>query len=233
MNSIKPTIKIDIVSDVVCPWCYIGKRRLEKAIDQLGDQYHFEIEYHPFELNPTMPKEGVDQKEYLVDKFGSEDRYQQLTNNVTQVAAQEGLVFDYANQSTSPNTRVIHSIIQLAKLEGKHTQAVEAFFKAYFTDGVDLSRTENLIDIALSVGLENAADDEIFTDKNATAQVALAEKELGKLGISGVPFYIINNKYGVSGAQPTETFVQAFREIEKETATATTGDACDVDGENC
>src|ERR1043165_2282677 len=118
----KPTIKIDIVSDIVCPWCYIGKRRLEKAIDQLSGDFNFEIEYHPFELNADLPATGVGHKEYLSEKFGSEDRYHQLTNHVTQVAAQDGLDFQYDKQNVSPNTRVIHSIIQLAKLEGKHKE---------------------------------------------------------------------------------------------------------------
>lgn len=231
MNS-KPTIKIDIVSDVVCPWCYIGKRRLEKAIDQLSDQYHFELEYHPFELNPNTPLAGVNQREHLVDKFGSEERYEQLTANVTNVAAQEGLTFDYAKQSTSPNTRMMHSIVQLAKLEGKHLEAIEAFFKAYFTEGIDLTDKQVLSKIAQDAGLDSAANPELFASPQAIQQIALAEKELGKLGITGVPFYIINNKYGVSGAQASETFVKAFQEIQAENVNAT-GEACDVDGKNC
>lgn len=232
MNS-KPTIKIDIVSDVVCPWCYIGKRRLEKAIDQLSDQYNFELEYHPFELNPNTPLEGVNHRQHLVEKFGSEERYDQLTTNVTNVAAQEGLTFNYDKQTTSPNTRMMHSIVQLAKLEGKHLEAIEAFFKAYFTDGVDLTHKEVLSKIAQEAGLDSAANPELFASPQATQQIALAEKELGKLGITGVPFYIINNKYGVSGAQASETFVKAFQEIQAESAVTTNGDACDVDGSNC
>jgi predicted DsbA family dithiol-disulfide isomerase len=228
----KPTIKIDIVSDIVCPWCYIGKRRLEQAIDNLSGEFNFEIEYHPFELNAGLPPAGVDHKEYLSEKFGSVDRYDQLTNHVTQVAAQEGLSFHYEKQKVSPNTRVIHSIIQLAKLEGKHKEAVEAFFKAYFTDGVDLSKKENLAAIAKSIGLNDAADEEIFSDPNALRQIALAENEMGKLGISGVPFYIINNRYGVSGAQPSEAFMNAFREIALESV-GSGGESCDVDGKNC
>ena len=101
----KPVIKIDIVSDVVCPWCYIGKRRLEKAIDQLSDQYSFELEYHPFELNPEMPLQGVDQKQYLANKFGGETKYHQITEHTTRVAAEEGLSFHFNKQTTSPNTQ--------------------------------------------------------------------------------------------------------------------------------
>jgi predicted DsbA family dithiol-disulfide isomerase len=228
----KPVIKIDVVSDVVCPWCYIGKRRLEKAIDQLSSDYTFEIEYHPFELNPNTPSEGVNQKEYLTEKFGSEDRYHQITAHTTQVAAQEGLSFNFDKQRVSPNTRLMHSIIQLAKLEGNHTQAVEAFFKAYFIDGVDLSKKENLSAIAKEAGLHHAGDERFFADQEALQKIAQGEQEISKLGISGVPFYIINNKYGVSGAQATETFVRAFREVSQETVLAG-GESCDVDGKNC
>jgi predicted DsbA family dithiol-disulfide isomerase len=232
MNSTKPTIKIDIVSDVVCPWCYIGKRRLEKAIANLSNEFDFELEYHPFELNAEMPAEGADHKEYLSNKFGGESRYDQLTGHVTEVAQQEGLIFDYLKQKKSPNTRLVHSIVQLAKLEGKHLEAIEAFFKAYFTDGVDLTKKENLTAIAESIGLKDAANEKLFGDDKAVMQVALAEKEMGKLGITGVPFYIINNRYGVSGAQASETFVKAFREIGLEAAQLT-GESCDTDGKNC
>src|SRR6218665_489749 len=112
----KQKIKVDIVSDVVCPWCYIGKRRLEKAMGELSSEYDFDVEYHPFELNPGVPAEGLNQREYLVDKFGSEDRYDQITANTTQVAASEGLDFHFEKQAISPNTRKAHVLLQLAKL---------------------------------------------------------------------------------------------------------------------
>src|SRR5688500_1385875 len=139
----KPKIKVDVISDVVCPWCYIGKRRLEKAMDKLSDAYDFEVEYHPFELNPQMPVSGLNHKEYLVEKFGGEDRYEQLTGRVTQVAAVEGLLFDFEKQKTSPNTRKAHALIQLAREEGKQLVVMEAFFKAYFSDGIDLTLDKN------------------------------------------------------------------------------------------
>src|SRR5688572_33360049 len=119
---IKPKIKVDIVSDVVCPWCYIGKRRFEKAIDTLKDKFEFEVEYHPFELNPDTPLNGVNQKEHLTRKFGGEDRYNQLTNHVTKVAQDEGLQFDFENQHVLPNTRNAHRVIQFAKQEGKQLE---------------------------------------------------------------------------------------------------------------
>ncbi len=209
----KPKIKIDVVSDVVCPWCYIGKRRLEKAVVELSSAYDFEVEYHPFELNPTIPESGFNQREYLTKKFGGEDQYAEISNRVKGVAAEEGLDFDFSKQLTSPNTRKAHSLIQFAREEGKQLEVKEAFMKAYFTDGVDLSNKENLISVATNAGLDKEKVKKVLEDENAPIQIALAEHELSKLGISGVPFYIINNKYGISGAQPKETFIKAFQEI--------------------
>lgn len=228
----KPKIKIDIVSDVVCPWCYIGKRRLEKAIKQLDHKYDFELHYLPFELNPSMPQQGVNQKEYLSDKFGGEERYQQITEHTTSVAATDGLVFDFQKQTTSPNTRNAHIIIELADEHGKQLDAVEALFKAYFTDGVDLSKNENLLAIAESLGLPRQWAEKRINDPEAKSKIALRENEMTKLGITGVPFYIIDNKYGISGAQQPETFIKAFEEIGSKIETSSV-EACDIDAKNC
>ncbi len=235
MNSIsmlnKPVIKIDVVSDVVCPWCYIGKRRLEKAIDQLADQYTFDVTYHPFELNPSMPAQGANQQEYLINKFGGAERYQQITQYVSSVAATEGLEFNFDHQHTSPNTRDAHRIIELARKQGKQLEAKEAFLKAYFTDGVDLTKKENLIKVALSVGIDEQSVNDLLNSHDGLAEVELAEAEMQKLGVSGVPFYIINRQYGMSGAQPTATFKQALQEIGSKLELS--GEACDVEGKNC
>ncbi len=228
----KPTIKIDIVSDVVCPWCYVGKRRLEQALTKLSGQYHFELEYHPFELNPDMPPEGKNQAEYLGKKFGSESRYQEIISHMTQVAAQEGLDFHFEKQQVSPNTRNAHRLVQFAKSTGdNHLDLVEALFKAYFTDGVDLSKKENLVEVAVQAGMDRDTVEQILATDNGLKEVALAEKEMQQLGITGVPFYILNNKYGVSGAQPAETFVKALEQIGSEVNL--TGESCNVDGGNC
>jgi predicted DsbA family dithiol-disulfide isomerase len=227
----KPKIRIDVVSDVVCPWCYIGKRRLERALDHLHDQYDFEIEYQPFELNPDMPKEGVNQKEYLAKKFGSEARYEQITSQTTQTAATEGLKFDFARQNVSPNTKDAHRIIYLSKEEDKQPQVKEAFMKAYFEEGVDLSKRENLIAVSTRAGLdEGKVKSWLDSDKGLT-EVELAEQANYQRGISGVPFYIINNKYGVSGAQPTQAFIQMLTQVGKEVIAQ--GESCDVDAANC
>lgn len=223
-------IKIDIVSDVVCPWCYIGKRRIEKAIDQLKDKYEFEVSYLPFELNPMVPPAGLNQKEYLIKKFGSESKYNQITSHVTSVAAEEGLKFDFASQAVAPNTRDAHRIIWLAKQTGNQLAVKEAYMKAYFEDGVDLSKPENLIAIAVRAGLPEEKVISLLNSKEGLQEVITAEQLNQKRGVSGVPFYIINDQYGISGAQPTDVFVQAFTQIGSEVETA---NACDVETKEC
>jgi predicted DsbA family dithiol-disulfide isomerase len=228
----KPTIRIGVVSDVVCPWCYIGKRRLEKAMQKLSDRFDFEVEYLPFELNPQMPASGLDQKAYLKNKFGGEERYDQITRHVTAIAAQEGLTFNFQIQKTSPNTRNAHRLVQLAKEYQKHLEITEALFKAYFTEGVDLSKTENLIAIAIQAGLDKEKAELLLQGDTGIAEIEMTERQLQQSGVTGVPFYIVNNKYGISGAQPSESFIKAFEEITSENVPAS-GKACDVEKKDC
>jgi predicted DsbA family dithiol-disulfide isomerase len=228
----KPIIKIGVVSDIVCPWCYIGKRRLEKAMHKLSEKFDFEVEYFPFELNPQMPAQGLDQKDYLVNKFGGEARYQQLTGHVTEVASGEDLKFDYSTQKISPNTRTSHRLIQLAKEDGLQLEMVEALFKAYFTEGIDLSKTENLVEIAVAAGMQRDKVELFLQSSTGVAEVEMAELELQKLGITGVPFYVIDNKYGISGAQASDAFIKAFEEIGS-ASVQPQGQACDVEKKNC
>ena len=227
----KPVIKIDVVSDVVCPWCYIGKRRLEKAIDELKDRIHFEVEYHPFELNPDTPKKGFNHKEYLTKKFGSEERYQQMTNHVVTIAAQEGLKFNFNDQQVSPNTLDSHRLIAFAKNQGKQQEMKEALMNAYFEKGIDLTQNKNLVSIAEALGLDGNAVESFLNTEELVAEVKLEEKLNHQRGISGVPFYIINNKYSVSGAQPKEAFLQVFTEVGNEPFGV--AEACDIDTKNC
>lgn len=217
---IKTTIKIDVISDVVCPWCYIGKRRLEKALNKLDSEYTFEVTYHPFELNPSIPESGVNQKQYLSQKFGGEERYEKITAHVTQVAAEEGITFNFHKQAVSPNTRTAHRIIQLAKHVDKQAEVKEAFMKAYFTDGVDLTKMDNLIAIAQHAGLEGEIVAQLISGKQGVAEVIQAEKEIQQIGITGVPFYIVQSKYGLSGAQPPEAFIEVIQKAALENASA-------------
>ncbi|MFZ1809123.1 MAG: DsbA family oxidoreductase [Cyclobacteriaceae bacterium] len=212
-------ITIEVVSDVVCPWCYIGKRRLEKAIELLKGEYEFDVSYLPFELNPNMPKEGRNQKEYLTEKFGGNDRYEQLTSNVTSVAAEEGLLFDYTRQQNSPNTRDAHRLIWLAKQEGVQAEVKEALLKAYFKKGIDLTKNENLIDIVESAGLNRDKATALIASDEGLVEVEYLEQLNIQRGVTGVPFYIVNGKYGISGAQPSPSFVSAFKDISEKALT--------------
>lgn len=220
----KPKIKIDIVSDVVCPWCYIGKRRIEKAMAQLSNQFEFEVSYLPFELNSTTPSEGFNQKDYLTKKFGSEEKYNQITRHVTAIAAEEGLSFDFEKQKVSPNTRTAHRILWYAKREGKQLALKEAFMNAYFEKGVDLTKHENLIEISEKAGLSPEKVSALLNSEAGLVEVIQSEELNHQRGISGVPYYIINNQYGISGAQTADVFVQAFSEIGSQ-LTTTEGEA--------
>jgi len=226
----KPQIKIEVVSDVVCPWCYIGKRRLEKALDQLKDRFDFDVVYSPFELNPDMPLEGRNQKEYLTQKFGGETKYGQITNHVTKVAAGEGLNFNFINQHVSPNTRNAHRIIWFAKSKGKQLELKEALMKAYFEQGIDLSKNENLAQIAAQAGLDYKDVIALLESEEGLAEVVFAEQRNYQRGVTGVPFYIINNKYGISGAQPAEAFIETLTNIGSEVIEV---NVCDVDKVDC
>lgn len=212
-KNIQPTVHIDVISDVTCPWCYIGKRRLENAIGVLSEKFDIVVEYHPFELNPHVSVQGTGQKEFLANKFGSQDHYERISSHVAQIASQEGLLFDFEKQMVLPNTRKIHALILFSKSSGKQTELVEHFFKAYFTDGVDLSDNEKIIEIAAQSGIERPEAEKIITDERSMNLIAEAEKNVQDLGIHAVPFYIINSKYGVSGAQPSDVFVKTIEDI--------------------
>jgi predicted DsbA family dithiol-disulfide isomerase len=228
-TKMKHTIKIDIISDVVCPWCYIGKRRLDKAIATLDHQYDFKIYYHPFELHPELPANGQNQKEYLVKKFGSESTYRQLTGNVARIAKSEGLEFDFEKQNVMPNTRKAHVIISGASEVGKQANVSEAFFDSYFNRGVDLSIDENLVTVGVNAGLERNQIEKWLADESMFRNIEEDEKKLGSLGIHSVPFFILNDHYALSGAQPTETFISVLQEVGNKSAIET-APSCSPDG---
>lgn len=214
MEKIK--IKVDVVSDVVCPWCYIGKRRLEKAIRQLPEAYEVSLQFLPFELNPDMPPEGSNQREYLTQKFGGEERYRKITEHVRNVAAEEGLQFDFDKQHRSPNTFNAHRLLWLAGKEGVQPTVKEALMSAYFEKGVDLTSKDTLLDVVASAGLNRVKAEALLNSTEGTEEVRGMEKQNYQRRISGVPFYIINDRYGLSGAQPSEVFLQALNQVANE-----------------
>ena len=145
-------ISVEVISDVICPWCFIGKRRLEKAIGEYDQPVT--VSWHPFQLNPTMPKEGISRREYRIAKFGSWERSMELDANIVSVGNQEGIHFDFDRMERTPNTVDAHRLIWLSKKDGIQDAVVEALFQAYFTEGRDISNPKTLIDVVVEAGLD-------------------------------------------------------------------------------
>ena len=182
-------------------------------MQELSSEFDFDVNYLPFQLNPQIPKEGINQKEHLAKKFGSEEKYNQILAHVIRAAEEEGLHFDFNKQKISPNTSDCHRLIWLAKKEGKQLQVKEALMKAYFEDGIDLTKTENLIAVAAGAGIDASQVKNFLASQEGMAEVGDMQQLNYDRGISGVPFYIINNKYGISGAQPAQVFGETLKEI--------------------
>jgi len=227
----KSKIKIEVVSDVVCPWCYIGKRRLEGAIGSLKDDYDVEVTYLPFQLSPDTPADGENMKQRLIEKFGGEERFHQIINQVSEVAAKEGLKFDLENQEITPNTHPLHRVVWYAQKQGKQLEMVESFFKAYFEDAMDLSQNENVIKLAASIGLNQQEISNLLSSDSGKPEIDQLFYQNRLMGISSVPYYIINEKYSISGAQPTELFLEALPKIAEMAPLA--GETCDVNDADC
>lgn len=215
-------LTIDVTSDVICPWCFIGKRRLEKA---LGNRPAV-VRWHPFQLNPAMPRGGIDRKAYRIGKFGSWERSQELDARVDAAGRDEGIAFDFDRQSRTPNTLDAHRIIRLAGERGVQDAAVEALFLAYFTDGRDLCDLATLAEIAERAGLDRAEVDGLLTGDAGLDVVRAGEERARNLGVSGVPFFVMNGRIAVSGAQPPELLRRAF---ERAGEAAADGEAREVD----
>jgi predicted DsbA family dithiol-disulfide isomerase len=227
---IKEKITIDIVSDVVCPWCYVGKKRLEDALTQLGNPDDVEINWHPFQLDPTVPPEGMDRKKYYVKKFGDEGRIQQMSEHLTQVGKEAGIDFQLDAIPHAINTLPLHALLHVAGQEGFQPEAEEMLFKAYFTDGKDLRDPSVLTELFSIYGWDSAKITSILVDDAIAYEVKQEINHYQRMGVSGVPFFILNNKYGVSGAQPAEVFVQALSTVRDEMLQAVQGEVCGPEG---
>jgi len=227
---IKEKITIDIVSDVVCPWCYVGKRRLESALDELGNPTDVEITWHPFQLDPTIPEEGLDRKKYFIKKFGDEGRIQQMSEHLTQVGEQVGIDFHLDEIPNAINTFPLHKLLHVAGQEGFQPEAEEMLFRAYFTDGKDLRDTSVLVELFSKYGWDSEKVTQILADEAIAYAVRQEINHYQSIGVSGVPFFIVNNKYGISGAQPSEIFVKALATVRDEMIQAVQGDVCGPEG---
>jgi predicted DsbA family dithiol-disulfide isomerase len=208
MTSRQP-VRIDVVSDVVCPWCFIGKRRLEKAI-ALNPGIPVEVHYRPYFLNDWIPRAGISREEYLTSKFGSPERYKGIAQRVAAAAASEGLTYAMDKISRQPNTLDAHRLIRWAESLGKAAEMKQKLMDLYFTEGADLTSHDVLVQAAAAVGLK--ADDvraALKSDQDVAEieREALAAKEAG---IEGVPCFIFGGKFAVSGAQAPEDIAEAI-----------------------
>jgi predicted DsbA family dithiol-disulfide isomerase len=208
----RPSVTIDVVSDVICPWCFIGKRRMEKALAQLAGEVDVEVGWLPFQLNPDLPVAGVARAEYRKAKFGSIEKSRALDARVAAEGAGEGIVFAFERMERTPNTFAAHQLIDLAQEEGAGAGVVEALFSAYFLEARDIGDREVLLGIGKAAGIERRLVEARWADKGEAQRLAREERSMRDLGISGVPTFIIADRYGVSGAQPPEVLVQAIRE---------------------
>jgi len=195
-------VKIEIVSDVICPWCYIGRRRLAKALE-LAPEVQVEITWLPFQLNPGMPREGMPRAEYRKAKFGSVERGRELDARVAGEGRGEGIAFAFERMQRTPNTVAAHRLIAAAQKEGKGQAAVDALFKAYFENAEDIGDAAVLEKISSALGIKGEVDEK---------EVAALEASMRGLGIQAVPTFIFDRKFGVSGAHPPEALAQAMRE---------------------
>ena len=208
-------IRVDVVSDVVCPWCFIGKKRLEQAI-ALNPDIPVDVHYHPYFLNDWIPSEGISREQYLTTKFGSPERYKEIATRVSAAAAQEGLVYAIDKVNRQPNTTDSHRLIHWAELVGKAPQMKQRLMELYFSEGADLSDKAVLVKAAQDVGLDG---DEIArklaTDEDLPL-LAQRVEQAKAAGIQGVPFFIFDNAYAVSGAQAPEQLAGVIRKIAEE-----------------
>jgi len=207
-------LRIDFVSDVVCPWCAIGLTSLEQALQRLQGQVAADIHFQPFELNPQMAAEGEDIREHLQRKYGMPDA--QLDENqerIRQRGAELGFDFDFNARSRTWNTFDAHRLLHWAGIEGKQRELKHALLRAYFSEGKNVSDRDTLVAIAASVGLDAERTRTILASDEYAADVREAEEFFRRNGINGVPAVIIDQKHLISGGQPVDVFERALREI--------------------
>jgi predicted DsbA family dithiol-disulfide isomerase len=210
-------IKVDIWSDIACPWCYIGKRKFEAGAAEAG--VPVEVEYHSYELSPDTPVEfDGHHEQFLAQKMGvSPEQAKAMGERVTGIAASVGLAYDYDALQTT-NTVLGHQLIHYAKARGRQLEMKERLLKAYFVEGRHVGRVEDLADLGAELGFDRADVVRSLSADEYLADVRADVVQAGELGIRGVPFFVIDGKYGVSGAQDASTFAQALRQVAEERA---------------
>jgi predicted DsbA family dithiol-disulfide isomerase len=206
-------VTVDVISDVICPWCYIGKRRLERAIRDLGGRLEVKVRWHPFQLNPTMPSGGMERRAYRAAKFGSWERSQSLDAQVAAAGEPEGISFAFDRIVRTPNSIDAHRLIALAGEQGDQGALVESLFRGYFSEGRDLGDRETLLDLAGRAGLDQGRAGSLLDGDEGLESIRAAEVKARRLGVQGVPYFVINGEVAISGAQGPKAFLDAFDRV--------------------
>ena len=205
--------QIDVISDVVCPWCYIGQRRLAEALARLpadDPARHASIRWHPFQLNPDLPQAGVARKTYLEDKFGGRTRAAQVYARVSAAGATVGIPFAFDRIAIQPNTRDAHRLIAWTQAQGDAGNLVERLFRAYFIEGRAIGNRDVLAAIAGEAGFDSVAARTMLDSDEGVDAIALMDQRARDIGVQGVPFFIFNQRVAVSGAQEPDALLQAI-----------------------
>lgn len=210
-------VKLDILSDPICPWCYIGKANLDRALAKAGN-HPFAIEWHPFQLNPDMPAGGMDRRAYLETKFGGKDGAIKAYAPIVEQAEKAGLDIDFAAIKRTPNTLDAHRLIHWAGLEQKQTLIVSALFRAYFIEARDIGAHEVLCDIADSAGLDAAVIARLLASEADCDEIRARDAHSREMGISGVPTFIVAQQHTVPGAQSPDLWDKVIADIQAQIA---------------
>ncbi|RYH03122.1 DsbA family oxidoreductase [Salipiger sp. IMCC34102] len=210
-------VKLDILSDPICPWCYIGKAQLFRALEQVGD-HPFTIEWHPFQLNPDMPEGGLDRRSYLEAKFGSKEAAARAYATVEEHARSAGLTINFEAMDRTPNTLDAHRLIHWAGIEQRQTFVVDLLFRAYFEQGRDIGGHEVLCDIADTAEMDAAVVGKLLASDADADDIRKRDAHSREMGVTAVPTFIVAGQHAVPGAQPPETWVQVITEIKEKLA---------------
>lgn len=210
----RATLTVDVVSDVVCPWCFVGKKRLEAALARRGAPA--QVRWHPFQLNPDLPRGGADRRRYLEAKFGGPQQAAEIYARVEAAGHDSGIFFEFGRIERQPNTLDAHRLVAWAQARNAAAAAdlVERLFRAYFTQGVDLGDSEALARLAGEAGYDAFAAKAMLMSGDGREEIRAADRHVRSLGVSGVPLFIFNQKVAVSGAQAPETLLEAMRQSE-------------------
>jgi predicted DsbA family dithiol-disulfide isomerase len=213
-------IKLDIISDVICPWCYIGKAHLDRALEANPD-HPFTIEWHPFQLNPTMPADGMDRREYLEHKFGGKEGAIRVYGQIAEAAVAAGLDIDFGAIQRTPNTINAHRLIHWAGLEGRQTAVVSKLFKAYFKEGRDIGDTEVLLDIAEAAEMDRDMVARLLATDQDVEDIRARDANARERGVSGVPTHIVANQHVLPGAQQPDLWMNVIKDLNEQVASQT------------